>query len=118
MIDNFDLDNEKSQDEYNACRNRQENIFQESFTHYLNQYDELPRKYIHDMITDDKNLQFDHKYDIRHNPTLEKFYMVDSQLHIDGSDIVKNKRYKATEGYMDCFLKNIPKISPRMQKIV
>lgn len=40
------------------------------------------------MITNDESKDFDHKYGVRHNPSLEKFYIGDSQLLIHGSDVV------------------------------
>lgn len=79
-----------------------------SFNEYLEQYEALPRKYIHDMITDD-NKEFDQKYGVRHNPITEKFYIGDSALHIDGSDvIVKGKKYKGTRGLYELLFKKYP----------
>ncbi|CAH0563178.1 unnamed protein product [Brassicogethes aeneus] len=61
------------------------------------------------MYEDNEN-QFDHKYGVRFKPALEKFYIVDSQLIIDGSDIVvKNKKYKGTRGLYELLFKKEPK---------
>lgn len=81
----------------------------ESFQDYLDQYDPLPRFYIKTMLSDDMN-QFDHKYGVRHNPTTEKFYIGDSQLQIEGPNIVvKNKLYKGTRGLYELLFKKNPK---------
>lgn len=65
---------------------------------------------IREMITTSNNDEFDHKYGVRHNPTLEKIYIGDSQLKIDGSDIiVKNKKYNCTEGLYELLFKKHPK---------
>lgn len=84
-------------------------ITDESFQDYLDQYDQLPRFYIKAMLSDDKN-EFDHKYGVRHIPDSEKFYIGDSQLTIEGPDIiVKNKRYKGTRGLYELLFKKFPK---------
>lgn len=83
-------------------------ITDDSFQDYLSQYDPLPRSYIRAMLADE-NHDFDYKYGVRHNPKTEKFYIGNSQLHIDGSDIViKNKRYKGTRGLYELLFKRHP----------
>lgn len=78
-----------------------------SFRDYLEQYDPLPRKYISKMYTSEKN-QLDCKYGIRMGEH-EKFYIGDSQVYIDGSDIVlKNKKYKGTTGLYELLFKKNP----------
>lgn len=85
-------------------------ISEKSFQDYLDQYESLPRTYIEGMITDSKNYDFDHKYGVRHDPTTEKFYIGNSQLYINGSDIVvKNKTYKGTHGLYELLFKKDPK---------
>lgn len=84
-------------------------INDESFRDYLSQYDTLPRSYIKAMLSDDNHL-FDHKYGVRHNPDTEKFYIGDSQLIIEGNNIiVKNKVYKGTHGLYELLFKKFPK---------
>lgn len=81
---------------------------EQSFLNYLEQYESLPRKYIHEMYTGDPNL-FDHKTGVRHDPETEKFYIGNSQLYIDGSDVVvKNKKYKGTPGLYELLFKKNP----------
>lgn len=85
-----------------------ESTTETSFDDYLEQYDPLPRKYIRDMIHDD-NKEFDHKYGVRHNPITEKFYVGDSELNINGSDIIiQGKRYKGTRGLYELLFKKHP----------
>lgn len=89
--------------------NRIQDITNESFRDYLEQYDSLPRKYIHNLYNDTKN-EFDHKYGIRFNTEQEKFYIGDSELFIDGSDvIVRKKRYKGTPGLYELLFMKEPK---------
>lgn len=89
---------------------RFEDIAETSYIDYLGQYDPLPRKYINDMYHDTENKEFDHKYGIRHDAKMEKFFIGDSKVEIIGSDIyVKNKRFKGTHGLYELLFKKHPK---------
>lgn len=53
--------------------------------------------------------EFDKKYGIRHDAIAEKFYIGDSQINIDGPDlVVQNKRYKGTPGLYELLFKKVP----------
>lgn len=76
---------------------------------YLEQYHPLPRKYVHDMMTDTEN-SFDHKYGVRHDYTNESFTIGNSNMIIDGSDfIIQNKRFKGTSGLYELLFKKVPR---------
>lgn len=100
-------------------KSKAEAFFHESFEDYLEQYDPLPRKYIREMLTNETKKEFDHQYGIRHDPVLEKFYIGDSSLKINGTDIiVKNKTYKGTKGlYELLFKKNPQDYTPEEEKL-
>lgn len=105
-IINETIDEEKNQSQ---LLNPSTVVNEQSFIEYLDQYDSLPRKYIREMIQDDKN-EFDHKYGVRHNTLSEKFYIGDSLLEINGSDVVvKGKRYRGTIGLYELLFKKYPK---------
>ena len=103
-INENDDDDDSDQD-----KSRFEQLTRESLTEYLDQYDSLPRRYILALHQDNAN-EFDHRYGVRLNPDTEKFYIGDSRMDIDGSDvIVKNKRYKGTQGLYELLFKKEPK---------
>ena len=80
-----------------------------SFRLYLDQFDSLPRQYVEEMVTDDKDL-FDFKYGIRHDLQTDKFYIGDSEIIIDGKDlIVQNVRYTGTPGLYELLFKKQPR---------
>lgn len=102
----------KSDDDDNGDRddNRFQNIAENSYVDYLEQYDTLPRKYINEMYHDSENKDFDHKYGIRHDRKTEKFLIGDSRVEFIGNDIfLKNKRYKGTLGLYELLFKKQPK---------
>lgn len=83
---------------------------EKSYTDYLEQYEPLPRKYIHLIHKADKR-GLDGKYGVRHDPKTEKLHIGDSRIDIVDSDvIVKNKRYKGTEGLYELLFKNDPQM--------
>lgn len=110
ILQEIDDDEEKSLHNSTLLMQKTFNdITEESFRDYLSQYDPLPRKYIHEMLTDEKH-EFDHKYGVRHNPDTEKFYIGNSQLKINGSNfIIQNKVYKGTKGLYELLFKKRPK---------
>lgn len=88
--------------------NRLDDLNEASFHDYLEQYNPLPRKYIREMHEDNEN-KFDHKYGFRHDPIQEKFYIGNSEINIDGNDIiVKGKRYKGSTGVYELLFKKQP----------
>lgn len=106
ILDAIEEDERKEENLGNSSVNLPPN--EQSFLDYLEQYDPLPRKYIHDMLTGDPN-EFDRKTGVRHDAEAEKFYIGNSQLHIDGLDvIVKNKKYKGTPGLYELLFKKNP----------
>lgn len=91
----------------NRNGDRFKDIADDSFIEYLDQYDPLPRKYIQDMYT--YSGESDQQYGVRHDADVEKFYIGDSELFIDGSDVVvKNKKYKGTRGLYELLFKKRP----------
>ncbi|KAL3280523.1 hypothetical protein HHI36_024392 [Cryptolaemus montrouzieri] len=79
---------------------------EQSFIDFLEQYDKLPRKYIEGLIFDEQNKDYDHKYDIEN----EKFFVGNSEMKIDGNDLViQNKRYKGTPGLYELLFKRNPR---------
>lgn len=100
----------ENDDSIDQDKSRFEQLARESLTDYLDQYDPLPRRYISALHQDISN-EFDHRYGIRLDPETEKFYIGDSQMHIDGSDvIVQNKRFKGTQGLYELLFKKDPKL--------
>lgn len=93
-----------------AHKKRQHDLLEQSFQDYLSQYEPLTRKYIRDMLNEEKKREFDHKYGIRFDPVLEKFSIGNSQLLFKGSDIVvQNKTYRGTKGLYELLFKKNPK---------
>lgn len=83
----------------------------------LEQYDTLPRKYISKMLKsnetdDDDDADDDNIYKpmIQFDVKRNKFYLGDLEIHIDGSDIIVNrKRYKGTPGLYELLFMKKPK---------
>lgn len=72
-------------------------------------YESLARKYIDGMHRDEENKIFDHKYGVRYDVGTGGLMIGDSNLSIDGSDIiVKNKRYRGTIGLYELLFKKNP----------
>ncbi|CAH2010533.1 unnamed protein product [Acanthoscelides obtectus] len=96
-----------------ANRNRFDDIAEKSFTEYLEQYeDPLPRKYISEMYADKNNREFDHKYGVRLDDTIEQFMIGDSKLDFNGADIyVKGKRYKGSQGLYELLFRKYPNMN-------
>lgn len=86
---------------------KQRNLNEESMLEYLDQYNTLPRKYIYGMHHYAN--EFDRKYGVRLDTTTERFYIGDSEVKIEGSDIiVRNKKYKGTVGLYELLFKKRP----------
>lgn len=106
-INSSDYDDED--DDEDLDKNRFQDVTELSFIDYLDQYDPLPRKYIKEMYEDVDKKEFDQVYGVRLDMKTEKFQIGDSQLHIDGSDIlVKGRRYKGTQGLYELLFKKYP----------
>lgn len=83
---------------------------EEAIQNYLDQFEALPRKYISEMLSIEKQREFDRKYGVRNDPSLTKFYIGNAALKIRGADImVKNKTYKGTRGLYELLFKLDPK---------
>lgn len=104
LIKNIDEEDDDNENE----KSRFEDIGEASFADYLEQYDALPAKYIAGMYDNETKNLYDFKYGIRMDDT-EKFFIGDSQVDIDGKDvIVKQKRYKGTDGLYELLFKKHP----------
>lgn len=105
-----DLSPTPSTSNFNANSSKLVDIAEKSYVDYLDQYEPLPRKYINGMYYDENQQEFDHKYGIRLDTLTEKLMIGDSNVDIDGSDIiVKNKRYRGTQGLYELLFKKNPK---------
>lgn len=73
----------------------------------LSQFESLPKKYLQLIISDTVGLT-DNQYGIRFNPDTQEWMIGDSNVEIDGNDIiVKDRKYQGTNGlYQLIFMKN------------
>ena len=87
-------------------------IEKDAFETYLDQYDELPRKYIEEMLLTkpgQRNAKYDTIYGLRHDFQSDKFYIGDSEVKIKGNEIfVNEKSYQITPGLLELLFMNEP----------
>ncbi|KAK5647061.1 hypothetical protein RI129_005525 [Pyrocoelia pectoralis] len=84
-----------------------------AFEEYLNQYQGLPKIYVEGIFRDINN-EYDHRYGVRYDPTLNKFYVGNSELDFKEEDIViipptgDKFTYKGTPGLYELLFKRNP----------
>ncbi|CAG9840719.1 unnamed protein product [Diabrotica balteata] len=91
ILDNIEVDDIKEQIK-NYSENRFEDIANQARADYWDQYDILPRKYITNMQADVLNKEFDDKYGIRFDETSEKLLIGNSEINLDGANIILKKK--------------------------
>lgn len=78
------------------------------YNEYLNDFDELPRKYIDEMHHDAES-KFDHRTGVRHDTFSEKFYIGSKEVQFIGPDIkIDNEIFKGTPGIYELIFKKKP----------
>ncbi|XP_071054932.1 putative leucine-rich repeat-containing protein DDB_G0290503 [Onthophagus taurus] len=86
-------------------------ISHESTNEYLEQYHELPRKYIHGLLTGKEDFH-DPTFGIVHDPVVESWSIGNSNVTFDANgDIIidtTKKKYKGTAGLYELLFKKIP----------
>ncbi|XP_031332227.1 uncharacterized protein LOC116162691 [Photinus pyralis] len=84
-----------------------------AFEEFLDQYHGLPKIYVEGIFRDTNN-EYDHKYGVRYEPTLNKFFVGDSELDFAKEDIVivssngERFTYKGTPGLFELLFKRNP----------
>jgi hypothetical protein len=80
----------------------------QAFREFLEQWPELPRQYIEEMLTD-KEDKFDFQYGVRYSPEKAKFFIGNSEIDfINDELIIQNIRYPSTPGLMELLFKKEP----------
>jgi hypothetical protein len=84
-----------------------QNIPEESFVEYLDQFHEMPREYISGYIRDTNN-KYDTTY-LKHDQLTDRMYFGDSEINFNGPDLtIKGKTFKGTPGLFELIFKTAP----------
>lgn len=76
---------------------------------FLDQYDPLPRHYLEQFIKSGDKNEYDTTYGVRYNIESDKWRIGDSNIEIDGKDVIlKGKRYAGTPGLYELLFKTAP----------